>query len=235
MEPNIEVKETNTETEKHTETVKPTGCCGGFKGRPMSTEDFRRISQIAWQMLVLLCLVVIIFIQASMANDLSEDKSSEVKVAYVTPDEATEDTNKTTIYADEPQSSQRTAAEAYKPVQKWVEADDSKEESVTASENPGWLGVVMHDTVIPDLETSSVIKGAMIIDVAENSPAWDASMEEGDIIVAVNGNAIRTAAEMQNFMQEHTTPGQMIVISVIRNVDGSYRQGEVGVVAGQKP
>jgi S1-C subfamily serine protease len=63
------------------------------------------------------------------------------------------------------------------------------------------------------LRTSS---GALLSEIMEDSPAEDAGLQSGDVIVAVDDREIGGAAELRSTIAS-STPGQQVVLSVIRD------------------
>jgi serine protease Do len=64
----------------------------------------------------------------------------------------------------------------------------------------GWLGVVIQD-VDPELADAmglEVSVGVVVADVVEGSPADEAGIERGDVIIEMNGAATDTAAHLRN-------------------------------------
>tara|TARA_Y100001970_G_scaffold145959_1_gene179209 strand:- start:2955 stop:4334 length:1380 start_codon:yes stop_codon:yes gene_type:complete len=81
-----------------------------------------------------------------------------------------------------------------------------------------WLGVIIQDL---DNETSEALNiktrnGALIADVVEDSPAEDAGIEEGDVIIEFNGKSIQNTANLKNTVSL-TAPNSSNRVKVIRN------------------
>jgi serine protease Do len=47
-------------------------------------------------------------------------------------------------------------------------------------------------------------------------PAKDGGVRKGDLLLAINGTAITDAAQLKNYLMEHTTPGQTVTLRVLR-------------------
>ena len=81
----------------------------------------------------------------------------------------------------------------------------------------GWLGV-QGQTVGPqvielyDLEADS---GAVIVDVLEDTPAEEAGLTEGDIVVAIDDEAVETMQDLAAIIRERE-PDETITLTVIR-------------------
>ena len=81
-----------------------------------------------------------------------------------------------------------------------------------------WLGVIIQEL---DNETAEALdidtrNGALIADVVKDSPAEDAGMQEGDVIVEFNGKPIANTANLKNVVSL-TAPESTNKVKVIRN------------------
>ena len=81
-----------------------------------------------------------------------------------------------------------------------------------------WLGVIIQEL---DSETAEALdlntrNGALIADVVKDSPAEDAGIEEGDVIVEFNGKPIANTANLKNVVSL-TAPESTNKVKVIRN------------------
>ncbi|SHK15073.1 serine protease Do [Thermocrinis minervae] len=94
----------------------------------------------------------------------------------------------------------------------------------------GYIGVVIQD-VTPDIaETIGVKEGAIIAQVAPNSPAQKAGLQIGDVIVAVDGQPVKDVRDLQMRIMR-TTPGTEVVLKVIRQ----GKELQVKVSVGEMP
>jgi serine protease Do len=75
----------------------------------------------------------------------------------------------------------------------------------------GLLGVFLEDA--PDNTA-----GALVTDVAENSGASAAGMKNGDIITAIDGQAVATRQHLIDLIRA-TSPGQSVRLQVLRNTE----------------
>ncbi len=81
-----------------------------------------------------------------------------------------------------------------------------------------WLGVFIQEL---DNETANALdidtrNGALITDVVEDSPAEDAGIQEGDVIVEFNGKSIADPANLKNVVSL-TAPESTNKVKVVRN------------------
>lgn len=84
------------------------------------------------------------------------------------------------------------------------------------------LGVIIGDVSnLPEKEAEKVKnlkvkEGAYVSDFAERSPAKEAGVEVGDVIVAVNKTKVRSVSELQDQINRYR-PGDKVEITVVRN------------------
>jgi serine protease Do len=82
----------------------------------------------------------------------------------------------------------------------------------------GWLGVAIQ-SLSPDLVQAFGLKdthGALVSDVVANSPAAQAGLQRGDIIVGFNGNPVQDSSELPR-MVATMAPGTKVNLDIIRN------------------
>jgi serine protease Do len=82
----------------------------------------------------------------------------------------------------------------------------------------GWLGIMIQD-LTPELAQSFNIKetkGVLVANVAANSPAAKAGVQQGDVIVSFNGKAMESSRELSQ-MAAATAPNSRVKIDIIRN------------------
>ncbi len=92
----------------------------------------------------------------------------------------------------------------------------------------GWLGVVVQ-TVTPELAQSFGLeegRGALVADVAQDSPASKAGLTSGDIIVEYDGKPIHEMSELPKLVAD-TPIGKQSTLTVLR--DGKRRTIRVNV------
>jgi serine protease Do len=83
----------------------------------------------------------------------------------------------------------------------------------------GWFGIQIQDiseSDAKDLELAAA--GALIGRVEDNSPAQKAGLKRYDLIVAINGRAVKSAAELQMEIA-NSAPGDEIEVTIFRNRD----------------
>jgi serine protease Do len=81
----------------------------------------------------------------------------------------------------------------------------------------GYLGVYIQDidqTMAKAMKLSSQ-GGALISDVAKDSPAENAGLKQGDVIIELNGKPVKNTTELRNNIAE-TAPGTKVQLKVLR-------------------
>lgn len=94
----------------------------------------------------------------------------------------------------------------------------------------GRIGVAIQD-ITPDLRDAmklSTSTGALVSSVSDDSPADDAGLAEGDIIVGFNGDDIMDASDIRNAVG-YVQPGQRADITYLR--EGKRRTTKINVEA----
>ncbi|MGZ8155528.1 MAG: Do family serine endopeptidase [Burkholderiales bacterium] len=96
----------------------------------------------------------------------------------------------------------------------------------------GWIGVGVQDMTQELSESFKLpeIRGALITEVFRGTPADKAGVRLGDILVAVNGQAVMDSASMLNLVAA-LNPGKEATLKVVR----SQQQTELKVTVGRRP
>jgi serine protease Do len=96
----------------------------------------------------------------------------------------------------------------------------------------GFLGV-QQQTLNEELRTSLGVKspsGALLTNVFAGTPAAEAGLKVGDVVVQIDGEAVETGEEVTQQISNHK-PGERVVVTIERNT----RQQDVKVVLGERP
>lgn len=96
----------------------------------------------------------------------------------------------------------------------------------------GWLGVTVQD-ITPNLATIFGLeesRGGLVSEVVRTSPAYQGGLRPGDVLIGVNGNAIRDGYESMNIIAG-TKPGTEVILNVIRNREAL----DLTVIIGTRP
>jgi serine protease Do len=79
------------------------------------------------------------------------------------------------------------------------------------------LGISIKDVAQEDAEVYGLqdIAGALIEDFADGSPAQEAGIQRGDVIVAVDGKKVERVGQLQRLIADHK-PGEEVGLRVVR-------------------
>lgn len=91
----------------------------------------------------------------------------------------------------------------------------------------GYLGITGQD-ITDENNIYNMPTGVYVYEVAEEGAAKAAGMQQGDIIVKINGAEVKNMEAVQNKVN-NTRVGTKITVSVMRNVNGSYEEIELEV------
>jgi serine protease DegQ len=96
----------------------------------------------------------------------------------------------------------------------------------------GWIGVGVQDLTKEFAESFNLpdVRGALISQVLNGSPADKAGVKPGDILVAVDGKGVKDSASMLNIIAG-LQPGAHAALKVIRNRE----QSDLNVMVGRRP
>lgn len=111
-----------------------------------------------------------------------------------------------------------------------------------------WMGIraINMDRTIAEAMNVNVRTGILIIDVVRGSPADRAGLRGGDrdvniggtviriggdIIIEINGTPVRTIDEFLSYMEEKTSPGDVVRLTIVRSSQIMY----IDVVLGERP
>jgi serine protease Do len=90
----------------------------------------------------------------------------------------------------------------------------------------GWLGVYIQDlnqNMVKAMDLP-VSKGALVADVTDDSPAAEAGLEQGDVIVELNGEKVHDTTQLRNDVAA-TAPGTDVTLKLYR--DGKEKEVKV--------
>lgn len=99
----------------------------------------------------------------------------------------------------------------------------------------GWIGVRIQD--VPDEVAASLgmddAMGALIAGVTESGPADKAGLQEGDVVVAFNGQAVETMRELPQVVAD-TPPGDEVDVVVMRDGERVTLRIELGLLGDEE-
>ena len=96
----------------------------------------------------------------------------------------------------------------------------------------GWLGVTIQD-ITEDIQSYWKLKnkeGALISQILKDSPAEQAGLEAGDIIIKVNETTIENSSNLRNTISEEY-PDKQITLTILRD----NKKKKIKVLLGERP
>lgn len=82
-----------------------------------------------------------------------------------------------------------------------------------------WLGVTIMD-ITPQMvqdRNLETVNGILVEGILADSPAATAGIEVDDIIIAIDGLALRDVAELTSYLGEHKSPGDATIVTLLRD------------------
>ncbi len=82
-----------------------------------------------------------------------------------------------------------------------------------------WVGVLVSNLTpqVAQNRELETISGVVIVQVVAESPAEAAGIEVDDIIVAIDGMAVRDAADFISYLGENTSPDDIVKLTLMRD------------------
>ena len=96
----------------------------------------------------------------------------------------------------------------------------------------GWIGIEAQD-ITPELADSFKLKhaqGSLIAGVVEGSPADNAGLKPGDILISIDGRPVLDSSSMRNIISE-LKPNKQAILRIER----AQKEMDVGVLIGKRP
>ena len=90
----------------------------------------------------------------------------------------------------------------------------AKSDRDSSAAKRGWLGVYSDDLSDPMLIALNVNNGVLVNGVAEESPAEKAGLKEGDVIISVADELVRSADDLRRVIRRR--PGEQVEVRVLR-------------------
>ena len=103
------------------------------------------------------------------------------------------------------------------------------------AEEIGYMGVIMQNVTDQIMEMYGMPKGVFIYDVEKDSPADQAGIKKGDIIVKFDGARISSNADVHENMQYFRAGDEAQLIVKRRALDGEYVDVEINIIFGKRP
>jgi S1-C subfamily serine protease len=105
--------------------------------------------------------------------------------------------------------------------------------SLVNNKDRSYFGIKGVDMTQAALEQAGITHGIFVTEVETDSPALNAGLQNGDIIVTVNDTEIITVKTFNNIITE-SDPKTTMKVKIRRNVKNSSQDMEVSVVLGKK-
>lgn len=104
-------------------------------------------------------------------------------------------------------------------------------------EGHSYLGLMGRDMnyELAEDENYNVTFGWKIVDFLDPSPAQESGIKVDDLIIAMNQTRIRNSDDLASYLEEYTSPGETLILEVIRKEDSTLKKMEIPVELGQRP
>lgn len=97
----------------------------------------------------------------------------------------------------------------------------------------GFIGISMQNISEEFSQTYRIPQGIYVVEIVEGSPAEEAGILAGDVIVAFEGETIVKASQLQSELRYYG-PGSEITLTLMRPVNGTYQSMDVTLVLGKR-
>jgi serine protease Do len=96
---------------------------------------------------------------------------------------------------------------------KLVSANPNAYENKVANQDPFFFGTMLqnYDTIVPSY---GHVKGVQILDLSESTPAWQAGLRPGDIILSIENKPVENTDQLAKDSQ---TPNKTLLVSILRD------------------
>lgn len=96
---------------------------------------------------------------------------------------------------------------------KLISANPNAYENKVADQDPFFFGTMLqnYDTIVPSY---GHVKGVQILDLSESTPAWQAGLRPGDIILTIENKPVETTDQLAQYSQ---TTNKTLLVSILRD------------------
>ena len=96
-----------------------------------------------------------------------------------------------------------------------------------------WLGVVASDLSLQEAAERNLAPdlGVLLIDVAEDGPAWEAGLREDDVLLTISGNGVVTVRDLIRILRYNFRAGDPVEVEIWRD----SQQHTLQVILGERP
>ncbi len=98
----------------------------------------------------------------------------------------------------------------------------------------GYIGIRLQNVTSEDSKRYGMPTGIYVYEVGENTPASEAGLMRGDIIVKFDGNKINSNETLQETLKYYRA-GETVDLVVMRNQSGEYQEVTLSLTLGEKP
>ncbi len=101
---------------------------------------------------------------------------------------------------------------------KLVSANSTVYQNKIATQNPFFFGTMLqnYDTIVPNY---GHVKGVQILDLEESTPAWQAGLRPGDVILSLANNTVQTTDQLTKYSQGNA---KTLLVSVLRESGAGF-------------
>ena len=103
-----------------------------------------------------------------------------------------------------------------------------------SEEEMGYMGITMQDVSEQAVQLYGMPQGVFVYDIEEGSPAAQAGLKRGDIIVKFDRSRVTSYTDIQEHMQYYKA-GETINLVVKRTSSGEYESIDITITLGQRP
>ncbi len=99
-----------------------------------------------------------------------------------------------------------------------ISANPDTYQNQVANQDPFFFGTMLqnYDTIVPSY---GHVKGVQILDLDENTPAWQAGLRPGDIILTVGNNQVQTTDQLAKYSQNSD---KTLLVSILRDSGAAF-------------
>ena len=98
----------------------------------------------------------------------------------------------------------------------------------------GYIGITMQTITSDYSQMLRIPQGVYVVEVQEGSPAYEAGLLTGDVIVKFEGEKISTHEDLQNILQYYGA-GSTVSVTVQRPQNGKYQSVDIQITLGTRP
>lgn len=109
-----------------------------------------------------------------------------------------------------------------------------RETRVKVSEDEmGYMGIIMQDVSEQAIQMYDMPQGVFVYKVEGDSPAEQAGLKRGDIIVKFDGSKVTSYTDIQEHMQYYKS-GESVTLTVKRATNGEYKSMDITIILGER-